>query len=221
MEKIRTFVENMFLSLPDTPEVREAKAHILEGMQDRYEALLAQGKNENEAFGAVIGEFGSVEELRQELGLPAQAAPLPPVEFPQAEYEAFRKRFPAAIASGVIICIAAVAVWGVLARVEWARTARLHHLMLLLMIAAATGLFVYFGVRENSYKELARMSRGGSAPQLPEDREDNPIHGFIMLAATVIFLALGFCANLWHPGWIVFPAGAALCCLADAFYKRR
>ena len=67
MEKIRNFVENMFLSLPDTPEVREAKAHILEGMTDRYEALLAQGKNGDEAFGVVAGEFGSMEELRQEL----------------------------------------------------------------------------------------------------------------------------------------------------------
>ena len=63
MEKIRNFVENMFLSLPDTPEVREAKAHILEGMTDRYEALLAQGKNGDEAFGVVAGEFGSMEEL--------------------------------------------------------------------------------------------------------------------------------------------------------------
>ena len=67
MEKIQNFVENMFLSLPDTPEVREAKAHILEGMTDRYEALLAQGKNGDEAFGVVAGEFGSMEELRQEL----------------------------------------------------------------------------------------------------------------------------------------------------------
>lgn len=65
MEKLKIFLENMFLSLPDTPETQEAKAHILEGMADRYEALLAQGKNENEALGLVIGEFGSVEELRQ------------------------------------------------------------------------------------------------------------------------------------------------------------
>lgn len=221
MEKLRIFLDNMFLSLPDTPEAREAKAHILEGMADRYEALLAQGKSEDEAFGAVIGEFGSVEELRQELGLPEQAVPPPPVEFPQGEYEAFRKRFPVAIASGVILCVAALAVEGVLSKVEWARAARLHHLVFLLMIAAATGLFVYFGIQEDNYRKLARMSRDGSAPQVPEGEDANPLHGFIMLTATVSFLALGFFANLWHPGWIVFPAGAALCCLADAFYRRR
>lgn len=31
-----------------------------------------------------------------------------------------------------------------------------------------------------------------------------------MMAATVVFLCLGFFANLWHPGWISFIAGGAL-----------
>ena len=118
MEKIRAFVDNMFLSLPDTPEVQEAKAHILEGMLDRYEALLGQGKNENEAFGTVIGEFGSMEELRRELGLGSgeegnclESPAAPPVPFPREEYEVFRRRYPVAIAGGVVLCILAIVAW--------------------------------------------------------------------------------------------------------------
>lgn len=78
MEKIRSFVENMFLGLPDTQEVRDAKARLLEGMSDRYEELLAQGKDPDAAFGISVAEFGSMEELRRELGggTPA-AAPQP------------------------------------------------------------------------------------------------------------------------------------------------
>ena len=68
MEKIRSFVENMFLGLPDTQEVRDAKARLLEGMSDRYEELLAQGKDPDAAFGISVAEFGSMEELRRELG---------------------------------------------------------------------------------------------------------------------------------------------------------
>ena len=67
MEKIRSFVENMFLGLPDTQEVRDAKARLLEGMSDRYEELLAQGKDPDAAFGISVAEFGSMEELRREL----------------------------------------------------------------------------------------------------------------------------------------------------------
>lgn len=226
MERIRTFLDNMFLSLPDTPEVREAKAHILEGMLDRYEALLAQGKSEDEAFGVVIGEFGSVEELRQELGLSAETAPEPlpfppapvPADFPWEEYSAFQKRYPIGIAAGVIICITAVAIWGVLSEVEGARDARFHHMMFLLMIAAAVGLFVYFGIKEGQYKDLLRQAGGVSQNG---EEEKNPYHAVIMLTATVIYLYLGFFQDLWHPGWIVFPAGTALCGLADVFYKRQ
>ena len=54
MSKIQIYVENSFASLPRTKEVAEVKMNIIESMEERYEALLKEGKNENEAFGAVI-----------------------------------------------------------------------------------------------------------------------------------------------------------------------
>ena len=64
MSKIQIYVENSFASLPRTKEVAEVKMNIIESMEERYEALLKEGKNENEAFGAVISEFGSMDEIR-------------------------------------------------------------------------------------------------------------------------------------------------------------
>ena len=221
MEKIQLFVDNMFLSLPDTPEVRQAKAHILEGMADRYEALLAQGKNQDEAFGVVIGEFGSVEELRQELGLPSGSgeSPLPPsLPFPWEEYEVFRRRFPVAIACGVVLCILSMVVWMGLAQLPWARAWRLHHIGMFTIAAIAVGIFVYFGVREGGYQARLRASQG--LP--PEDGEERgPFHGVIMMVTTAVYLYLGFFRGLWHPGWIVFLVGAALARLADRWEERR
>ena len=224
MEKIQLFVDNMFLSLPDTPEVRQAKAHILEGMADRYEALLAQGKNENEALGLVIGEFGSVEELRQELGLgslPQGDGPLPspaPVPFPQEEYDRFRRLFPLAMAGGVVLCILAVVASIVLSQLSWARAWNLHHIGMFSLIAVAVGIFVYFGVREGGYQARLRASQG--LP--PEDGEERgPFHGVIMMVTTAVYLYLGFFRGLWHPGWIVFLVGAALARLADRWEERR
>ena len=222
MEKIQLFVDNMFLSLPDTPEVRQAKAHILEGMADRYEALLAQGKNQDEAFGAVIGEFGSVEELRQELGLgnrPQAEEPLPsPAPFPQEEYQRFRRMFPLAIAGGVVLCILAVVASIVLSQLSWARAWNLHHIGMFSLIAVAVGIFVYFGVREGGYQARLRASQG--LP--PEDGEEQgPYHKVIMLVTTAVFLKQGFLRGLWHPGWIVFLLGAALARLADTWTQKR
>lgn len=68
MSKLSAYIDNMFIGLPETDEVLEAKRIIKENMTEKYEDLIAQGKNEAEAFGTVAGEFGSMEELCQEMG---------------------------------------------------------------------------------------------------------------------------------------------------------
>lgn len=69
MEAIREYLHNLFMSLPETPEVLRAKAALLEMMEDKYDELVSQGKSEKEAVGTVISEFGNLEELAEELGI--------------------------------------------------------------------------------------------------------------------------------------------------------
>ena len=69
MEIIRTYLENMFISLPATPEVIRAKRELLDMMEDKYRQLRAEGRTENEAVGTVIAEFGNLDELAEALGI--------------------------------------------------------------------------------------------------------------------------------------------------------
>ena len=69
METIRNYLENMFLNLPNTPEVYKAKNELWQMMEDKYTELKAEGKSENEAVGIVISEFGNLDELAQDLGI--------------------------------------------------------------------------------------------------------------------------------------------------------
>lgn len=69
MTKIQNYVENVFAGLPKTKEAVEMKLGIIDSMEEKYSELLSMGKNENEAFGEVIADFGSIEEIREELGL--------------------------------------------------------------------------------------------------------------------------------------------------------
>ena len=59
----------MFASMPNTPEVRKAKAELLQMMEDKYNELISEGTSENAAVGTVISEFGNLEELAESLGL--------------------------------------------------------------------------------------------------------------------------------------------------------
>ncbi len=69
METIKNYLESMFASLPNTSEVRKAKAELLQMMEDKYNELIEEGESENAAVGTVISEFGNLEELSDDLGL--------------------------------------------------------------------------------------------------------------------------------------------------------
>lgn len=69
METIRTYLNNMFLSLPNTKEVQRAKSELLQMMEDKYSELKKEGKTENEAVGIVISEFGNLDEIAESLGI--------------------------------------------------------------------------------------------------------------------------------------------------------
>jgi len=69
MDTIKMYIENLFQSLPKTDEVIKAKDELIAMMEDKYNELKIQGKNENEAIGIVISEFGNIDELKEELGI--------------------------------------------------------------------------------------------------------------------------------------------------------
>lgn len=202
--KIRDFVEAMFSSLPKSREVVEAKLGIIETMQDKYEALLAGGKNENEAFGMVISELGSIDELRWEFGIPPEDATNAGRD---AEYQKFHQHFAVASAVAVALYIAAPLLFLLFEPAGQA----LAFPFFFLPIIIATGLFVYFGMQSERYDNK----------QEEKEKQENPVTTVIFLAALVIFLLLGFWKNLWHPGWMIFLVAAMVNTLVLMFRQRK
>lgn len=69
MDIIKTYLDNMFQNLPNTPQIQRAREELLQMMEDKYTELKEEGKTENEAVGIVISEFGNLEELAEDLGI--------------------------------------------------------------------------------------------------------------------------------------------------------
>lgn len=69
MNMIREYIESLFLGIVTTEQTIKLKEDLLASAEDRYEDLKAQGKSENEAIGGVISEFGSIDELLEEMNL--------------------------------------------------------------------------------------------------------------------------------------------------------
>jgi hypothetical protein len=69
MKTIRDYIESLFLGVNETEQIKQLKEDLLAGAEDRYEDLKNQGKTENEAIGGVIAEFGTIDELLEEMNI--------------------------------------------------------------------------------------------------------------------------------------------------------
>lgn len=66
-EKIRIEVNNLFQNAPNTKRANDLKDEIISNAEDKYEDLVKQGKNEEEALKTVIEEIGDIDELIGEI----------------------------------------------------------------------------------------------------------------------------------------------------------
>lgn len=213
MTKIQTYVENMFSGLPKRKDIIEMKLEIIDNMEEKYRRLLESGKSEAEAFGQVILEFGSIEEIKKELGFSDYVANEETIRV-QEEYEAFRKRFHVAITLGVGLCIFAVILLIGLGNVMNENSV-VPMILFLSVILVAVCIFVYFGMQNEKYEDLKEgknvVMDGFEKKEKKTSAVVDGLCGAVMLSATAIFLLLGFFQGMWHPAWVVFPVGGIVC----------
>lgn len=69
MKTIKDYIDSLFLGVTETDQTKQLKEDLLASAEDRYEDLKSQGKSENEAIGGVISEFGSIDELVDEMNI--------------------------------------------------------------------------------------------------------------------------------------------------------
>ena len=149
METIQNYLEMAFEKLPKTAELFRLKDEMAVSMEDKYNALKAEGKSENEAIGIVIAEFGNINEIAGELGIfsleqPQQSA-LPEVSLQEAgQYIEASHRAGAFAAAGVMLCILGAAVLvGLTSLLPQPFAPLLGVVILLVMVAIAVGLFIF------------------------------------------------------------------------------
>ena len=169
MEVIRTYLDNLFSTLPDTPASRRAKEELWGMMEDKYQELKEQGLPENQIIGTVISQFGNLEELRETLGLeqPYAAAPPPqfhpagiPMSYAQAqECLTTYRRASRGIGIGVVLCILAVMPLFVLLGLfelellSEGLAVALGLGALFVLVAAAVVLFIFYGPQLSPYEK--------------------------------------------------------------------
>lgn len=148
METLKLYLENLFHTLPDTPEVRNVKEDLALHMEEKYYALKAAGKTENEAIGIVISEFGNIDEIAAELGYAPSASQPGDLIVPEDEAVNFiqaHKKSHLMVAGGVFLCLVGVSAFMALSglSITGLNTPILGLIVMMLFIALAVGLFIF------------------------------------------------------------------------------
>jgi len=172
METIKSYVETMFKVLPEDEAVLKAKQGVLESMEDKYNALKAEGRSEAEAVGQVISEFGNIDEITAELGIEEKKVVDQPVnerfvtDDEVDEYINANRTSGKLIGIGVMLCIIAPAalifisslsmfpVGGYVLKESYSGTLGLCAMFLL--IAVAVALFIINGIKLERYESYEK-----------------------------------------------------------------
>lgn len=202
METIRNYLETMFAKLPSTLEVQKAKDELWQMMEDKYTELIGDGRNENEAVGIVISEFGNLDELAEELGIKniviqeskgadsnIRTVALTEVK----DYLLDKTRSAYTIALGVFLCIVSCSGYLVNLGGSWRARGVFGISFMFLSIAAAVGLFLFSGFVMGKWKFLKEQACSidfATAEYVHNQRESFRVTHAMMITIGVILCIL-------------------------------
>lgn len=199
---INIFVDNLFTGLPTTKEAEDMSRNIKNQLNEKYDALLSEGKNEDEALGIICREFGSMSEIKYELVINEAIE----------EHDVYtyvtnknRQRFQAG--TGIFAIMIGLIFFYYYAYMVAAFSTGL----IILLVFLAVGL--YYIVTSTAFATKANEL-------LPNDGKKKKKKGnfcFSDLTALMpfIYVYLGFAYGKWAFGWIIIPVYAIISDIVD------
>lgn len=195
METIKNYLETMFQSLPNTPQVQKAKYELGQMMEDKYTELKKEGKTENEAIGIVISEFGNLDDIAEDLGIGSfvkeqdfsQTRMLSMQEGKDFIKDKLKSGF--LIGLGTFLCITSPS--GVIL----SEGSMLGLLYLFVSIAVAVGIFIFAGAVMGKWDFLKQQPCSidfATAEFVHNERENYRMTNALLNAVGVMFCILCF-----------------------------
>ncbi len=131
--------------------------------------------------------------------------------YTSAEIDEYNLKFSKIIAGAVGIILAGLVIFmALIVANTFGAESPLPAAVFMLFVSVAAPMFVYAGINKGKY-DIAHYNYENSTEFKATSEKVGKISGVIMMVATMIFMLLGFGAQLWQIGWIVFPIGGILC----------
>ena len=208
-EKLRAYIESLFSDAPKTKKTVELKEEILQNLFDKYNDLIAEGKNEESAYNIAVASVGDISGLVEELNSSNYSE----------ETEKQRKRSAMLVSLGVVLAIASFIPHFIFDNEDVAC------IFMFLFWAIAAGLFVYNGMTKPKYNKLDDTLVEEFKEWKAQSNEKNSSFGMLSLSLWLITVALymviSFATGAWYITWIIYLIAAAMNVLIKALLDMR
>lgn len=211
--KLKDYIDQLFAQVSDSTYARELKEEMLINLNDRYEDLLIEGKSKEEAFIIVTSSIGDIRELLS--GLDETA-----VIITTKDIEKHRKESALIRSIAIMLYIISPAM---LIALSIFNMPVLGVVVLLIIVAGATGLLVYDNVSkpESLKDEYAESKRKESltAEQRKKENIKEAIQAIFWLLVVGIYLLMSFMLDIWAYSWVIFIIAAAINKVIDLLFE--
>lgn len=207
--KIKNYIDLMFEDVPNTSKAKELKEEMISNANDRYEDYIRMGKSETEAYGLAVSSIGDVDDLLNELK---------PNAIQQSDIKYYRNRNAKAMAVAVmlyiispIIVVGTSLFWG-----DDTNTGVLSVVLMLLLIAIATGIIVYTQLSTpqeiKHYNQSMESKEWSDETRLVSKRNRSLYHSIRSIfwsIITCIYLGISFLTGAWYITWLIWLIASA------------
>jgi len=209
--KIKNYVDVLFNDIPQTRKAAELKEEILSNLNEHFEAHIAEGKSENQAYTEALGDLGDVDELLESLAPERELKP---------KIDDYRKKAAKNKSIAVMLyifgailltCIpGTAAIFGLGA--DTAKFGIIGFAGMMICVAIATGILIYTQncVPQDVEPFLVRRHKVVSG----DAEADTPFWAsfwkLYWLVITIIYLFVSFMTHAWHITWILWLIASAV-----------
>jgi len=200
--KLRTYVETLFEQAPKTRKAYELKEEMIQNLIEKYHGLCDEGKPQEVAYNIAVSSIGDTSELIA--GLSEPMAPLTPEE------QKKKNLYAGLTALAVMLYILSIIPLIALSEIG----SDIFGLMLmLLMVAAATGLIIYIAMTKPKYhKTEDTMVEDFKEWKSTKDNRSEvykSVKSAVWMLTVVAYFIVSFGTGAWHISWVIFLIGIA------------
>lgn len=207
--KIKNYVDVLFNDVPMTRKAAELKEEILSTMNEHFEAHIAEGKSENQAYTEALADMGDIDTLLESLAPERELKP-------RIEEYRQKKAKNTAIAVmlyiiGVVAQCAPPAICAVFEHGNEDKAGVIGFICMLLFAAVATGLLIYtkMSVPQDVEPYLVKKKEKFDT-STERGRRLSAMSKLYWMVVTVIYLGISFWTMAWYITWLIWLIASAL-----------